>query len=215
MTDPSRELAVEGIRFFGEMTASISHEIKNVLAIINENAGLLNDLVAMGGQGRPLSLERLQRLGDSIERQVKRGDGIVKNLNRFAHSADHAAEAVDVGAVIHFVVDLASRLIAMKGRVPQVQLPSTPVMVDTNRFFLENLIWTCMSRAMAASSADPPVSIIVEKREAGARIRFRPSTDGGLDARDDFPSSGTVAAARMINVQITVETNANEIILSI
>ena len=27
----------EGLQFFGKMSASISHEIKNVLAIINEN----------------------------------------------------------------------------------------------------------------------------------------------------------------------------------
>ena len=36
-----------GLRFFGMMTASVSHEIKNVLAIINENAGLMSDLTQM------------------------------------------------------------------------------------------------------------------------------------------------------------------------
>ena len=33
----------EGLQFFGKMSASISHEIKNVLAIINENTGLIED----------------------------------------------------------------------------------------------------------------------------------------------------------------------------
>ena len=42
------ETAAEtGLQFFGKMTASISHEIKNVLAIINENAGLLEDLALL------------------------------------------------------------------------------------------------------------------------------------------------------------------------
>ena len=36
-------IAREGFQFFGKMSASISHEIKNALAIINENAGLLED----------------------------------------------------------------------------------------------------------------------------------------------------------------------------
>ena len=40
-----------GLQFFGKMTASISHEIKNVLAIINENAGLLEDLALMADRG--------------------------------------------------------------------------------------------------------------------------------------------------------------------
>ena len=37
-----------GLQFFGKMTASISHEIKNVMAIINESAGLLDDYCFYG-----------------------------------------------------------------------------------------------------------------------------------------------------------------------
>ncbi|MGA6927645.1 MAG: hypothetical protein WBY88_18290, partial [Desulfosarcina sp.] len=70
MTDEPQALAIEGVRFFGEMSASISHEIKNVLAIIHENAGLLQDLLMMSEKGLPLSSERLSRLAQSILRQV-------------------------------------------------------------------------------------------------------------------------------------------------
>ena len=97
MRDYSQAMAIEGVRFFGEMSASISHEIKNVLAIVNENAGLLQDMVMMIEKGMPLSPERLSGLARSIVRQVKRGDRIVKDMNRFAHSADHPAETVDIG----------------------------------------------------------------------------------------------------------------------
>ena len=34
-----------GLRFFGKINSSISHEMRNVLAIINENAGLMKDLM--------------------------------------------------------------------------------------------------------------------------------------------------------------------------
>ncbi len=33
----------EDLVFFGKVNASISHELKNILAIISEAAGLLND----------------------------------------------------------------------------------------------------------------------------------------------------------------------------
>jgi hypothetical protein len=46
-------VAETGLQFFGKMTASISHEIKNVLAIINENAGLLEDRDAATGKYVP------------------------------------------------------------------------------------------------------------------------------------------------------------------
>ena len=35
----------EDLTFFGKVNASISHELKNILAIISETAGLLGDLV--------------------------------------------------------------------------------------------------------------------------------------------------------------------------
>ena len=48
----------EGLRFFGTMTASISHELKNALSIINEGAGLLEDLAAMSARGMALDPAR-------------------------------------------------------------------------------------------------------------------------------------------------------------
>ena len=36
---------VKEIGFMGKVTASLSHEIKNTLAIINESAGLMGDLL--------------------------------------------------------------------------------------------------------------------------------------------------------------------------
>jgi hypothetical protein len=56
-------------------------------------------------------------------------------MNQFAHSADVSTETVDVGAVVHFVSDLAARLIAMKGAAPQIDAPLASVTTTTNRFF--------------------------------------------------------------------------------
>ena len=39
-------IAREEIRFFGNVSAAISHEINNRFAVINEKAGLLQDLAA-------------------------------------------------------------------------------------------------------------------------------------------------------------------------
>ena len=44
----------ESLRFFGKMNASISHELRNALAVINENAGLIKDLMIMTEKGHPL-----------------------------------------------------------------------------------------------------------------------------------------------------------------
>ena len=69
-------MATEGLQFFGKMTASISHEIKNTLAIMNENAGLLEDLSILAERGRPLDLERVKRIAGQVTKQIHRADGL-------------------------------------------------------------------------------------------------------------------------------------------
>jgi C4-dicarboxylate-specific signal transduction histidine kinase len=211
MTDDSHALAIEGVRFFGEVSASISHEIKNVLAIINENAGLLHDMILMSEKGMPLSPERLLKLSRSIAGQVARGDRIVKGMNQFAHSADVSTETVDVYAVILFLSDLNARLIAMKGKAPHIGMPATPVIAVTNRFFLENLVWACLCRAMDAGSADQTVSVKIEKIEDAARIRFC-GLSGDVFARGtNFPSPRETAVARILGAQLTTDGEKREI----
>ena len=56
-----------GLSFFGAMTASISHEIKNRMAVINEQAGLLEDLVLMSKKGKALEAERLLQLAGKVK----------------------------------------------------------------------------------------------------------------------------------------------------
>lgn len=211
MTDNQALLAIEGVRFFGEMSASVSHEIKNVLAIINENAGLLQDMLGMHEKGLPLSPERLSQLAQSIARQVSRGDGIVKGMNRFAHSADDTKEQVDVGELIQFVTRLAGRLIDMKGQPPQIEMPEEAVTVMTNRFFLENLVWRCLCRAMDACPADKAVSIGIEPTKGMMQIRFYGLERMALESIEGFPSSRDEAVAQLLKVRLVIDNETCEI----
>jgi C4-dicarboxylate-specific signal transduction histidine kinase len=210
MSEDSARLAIEGVRFFGEMSASVSHEIKNVLAVINENAGLLADMLAMNANGLPLDVERLHRMAQSIAGQVNRGDGLVKDMNRFAHSADDARETVDVVEVIRFITALAGRLIAMHGPPPQLAAPAA-VNARTNRFFLENLVWACLRRAMQATAAGQPVAITAENHDDRACIRYHGLSPDALGAPPAFPSSRETSVLALLGAEVTVDTAAGEI----
>lgn len=215
MKPAERDLAVEAIRFFGEISASVSHDIKNVLAIINENAGLLRDMLAMNAKGMPLSIERLTRLAASIDRQVARGDGLVRNLNRLAHSADHREESVDVIEALELMVHLAGRLIAMRGELPQVVKPQAAVTTVTDRFFLQQLIWICLRRALDAGSPDHPIRIRAETEANGVRIRFMGLPEQMPAGGPVFPSPDAVAVGGMIDARIQVDKIKGEITLEL
>ena len=160
MTENENVMAKEGIQFFGRISASATHEIKNTLAIINESAGLLSDLSLMAEKkGHPLSLERINDISQRLIRQVQRADLVLKKMNRFSHSADLPAEIADLEKTIIFVMDLASRLVERQGTVLEIISPVSPIMVSTNLFFLENMIWRAIETACHAADHEKKVTI--------------------------------------------------------
>ncbi len=101
--NPLEQTQVAGLRFFGMISASISHEIKNVLAIISESAGLMEDLLLLAQKGGRLDLEKFQAICAKVRRQTQRADGIIKNMNRFSHSVDQDLQRIDLNELIFLV----------------------------------------------------------------------------------------------------------------
>jgi signal transduction histidine kinase len=167
MNDQHDDADTLGLHFFGSMTASISHELKNALAIINENGGLLGDLAMLMEKGRPLEPERLKTLSGNIRRQVQRADDIIRRLNRFAHSAHEPAATSDVREIFEFTIALAARLATMKG-VTMTIAPGPPVQLETRLFQLENLLWLCLKHLFVLTEGNQTVEFAVA--DAGAEV---------------------------------------------
>lgn len=99
----------------GRLAASATHELQNVLAVIRESAGLMQDLVSLCGEGLP-HRDRLCTMLALIQEQVARGGDLAWNLNRLAHAWEEDGEAPrDLGAVLEEFVALARRGCAMRG----------------------------------------------------------------------------------------------------
>ncbi|MCK5312110.1 MAG: HAMP domain-containing histidine kinase [Desulfobacteraceae bacterium] len=152
-------LAEEGMRFFGTMSASATHEIKNALAIINENAGLLEDLSMGHENGHAFSPERGNDISQRLARQVKRADFVLNKLNRLSHSVDLVTQITDLEEVVCFVLDMSVRLVEQKEVIIEVTSPLSSVIVDTNLFFLENMIWRAVETACAVVIGEKKVMI--------------------------------------------------------
>lgn len=172
MNDQHDDADTLGLHFFGSMTASISHELKNALAIINENGGLLGDLAMLMEKGRPLEPERLKTLSGNIRRQVQRADDIIRRLNRFAHSAQEPAATSDVLEIFEFTIALAARLATMKG-VTMTIAPGPAVQLETRLFQLENLLWLCLKHLFVLTEGNQTVEFAATDAGAGVVIDLR------------------------------------------
>ncbi len=160
-----------GLRFFGKVSASISHELKNVLAIINENAGLIEDLTFAAERGAAIDPARLSNACRNFYKQIHRADDILKNMNRFAHSVDQLEATVNLVDLTGLVASLAGRLAAMKKLIIEVTPPAQPIMISTKPFLLENLIWLFLEMAIGTAGAPGTVALIPELAAEGCLLR--------------------------------------------
>lgn len=165
-------LAEAGLKFFGTMSASISHEIKNRMAVINEQAGLLKDLVLLAEQGREVNLERLMRLAESLKNQVVLTDGIIKNMNRFSHTVDSFRCAADLGEIMSLTLALSKRTADNEGVRIELRSPEPSVGIHTAPFLLMNLIWLCLKAMMPFADMVHPVIVGAAKTDADAIVRL-------------------------------------------
>jgi len=168
-----------GLGFFGTVTASISHEIKNRMAIINEQAGLLEDLVLMAERsGQPVDLATIKRLSGSVKDQVRRGDFIIKNMNRFAHSADAPRQTVELKAMLDLTAHLAARAASLKGARLQVDADGPEVNITTDPFPLIHLIWVGIASVLEAAAPGDVLHLNCQEGAEPAVIRiFRGSAE--------------------------------------
>ena len=202
-----------GLQFFGRISASISHEIKNVLAIVNENAGLLEDFTLMADQGKPIDPARLKMMAAAVKRQVARADEIIKNMNRFAHSIDQTATTVDLDQTIELFIALTARFAAMRSVKVDLQLPASPLTIPTAPYYLMNLLWLCLDFSMSASGDEKRVELVVEETENSVRIRFQRLTGLSEALLETFPSDREKNLLAVLEAAMTVEPEREEVVL--
>jgi len=206
-------IAETGLQFFGRISASISHEIKNVLAIVNENAGLLEDLTLLADRGKPLDPARLKIMAAAVKNQVGRADGIIKNMNRLAHSIDQTITTVDLDQTIELVIALTARFAAMQGVKVDLQLPASPLTISTAPFYLMNLLCLCLDFSMSASGDEKRVELVVEETENSVRIRFRRLAGLSEALLETFPSDREKILLAVLEAALTAEPEREEVVL--
>ncbi len=204
-----------GLQFFGKMTASISHEIKNVLAIINENAGMLEDFTLMEKQGVPLNPEKIGNASKRIQKQIQRADGIIKKMNTFAHTIDKPVTSINIDEIVSLVVALSDRFASNKGIKLESQPSEKRITIQTHPFYLQNIICQCLDLAMDAAGEQKKVILRTDGIENGVTVKFTQLKGLAEIPADKFPTDREMALFKAISAKLDTDIDAEEITISL
>ena len=188
----NRLLREQALSFFGAITASLSHEINNSVAIIAELSGLQEDLLLRAEQGRLIDNGKLLELSQRITNQVKKGRELIKRLNRFAHTVDNAIKDYDLREVLDQLAALAQRFAFLKGVNLEVSLEKESVKIRGNPFGLQQAVFICIRLVIDASNKDETISVTFEKEEQGAKILITGRSLNGAEEKESKLSFLTI-----------------------
>lgn len=190
---------------FAKISAAISHEIKNTLSIINENAGLLEDYAQMAEQTGGLPLDRVLSITQTIAKQVERSNIIMKNLNRYAHSGDTSLAHANLLETLSLVTALASRQAAMNEINTTVECPAD-IAICTHLISLESLIYLTLLTLYEDCAAGSTVTVCGQVEQEDIAIHFK-IEDKNILPPGRFPDNDQQLLAEQIGGTYRQEKN--------
>jgi signal transduction histidine kinase len=148
----------------GRLAAGVAHEINNPLAIINEKAGLLEDMA----KHNPDFPKRDKILGmvDSISTSVDRCSRVTKRLLGFGRRMETTRERIDLRSLIKDVLEFQGTEATHRSIDIDVQVDDNVPMITSDRGQLQQVLLNLVSNAYAAVPDGGRIEIKVTQTNA-------------------------------------------------
>jgi two-component system NtrC family sensor kinase len=161
----------------GELAAGIAHEINNPLAVINEEAGLMKDLMNPE-LGETVGPDVLVQHLNSIHDSVYRCRDVTHKLLKFVRRTEVELQHHDAHEIIDSVVNgLLGRELAVSSIKVVCDYDTTLPKLLTDRNQLQQVLLNILNNAIDAIGNDPGEIVIATRRE-GKWLRIAISDTG-------------------------------------
>jgi len=168
MADDKRLAAMHKLEYenkmasIGRLAAGVAHEINNPLSIINEKAGLIQDMFLL--KGMYAKDEKLLSLVDWILKAVERCGTITKRLLSFARHMEVSIEPVNMKELLDEVLGLFNKESEYRGITINMDVESDIPVIESDRGKLQQIFLNLVNNAFAAMKQDGILNIRVEGR---------------------------------------------------
>ncbi|WP_457551783.1 sensor histidine kinase [Desulfobacula sp.] len=159
----------------GRLAAGVAHEINNPLAIINEKAGLMSDLIELSSDFDKKS--KFVDLTQSILNSVGRCRKITHRLLGFSKRIDVKIEPLNINQVINEVLDFLEKNILYRKIDIQLNLSDSLVTIESDHGQIQQVVLNLLTNATAAVDDFGWIQIETENIDNGG-IRIKIGDNG-------------------------------------
>ncbi len=157
-----RLLRGERLAAAGQLAAQITHEIRNPLSAVALNAELLEDELESSTEGR--------RLLAKIIAEVDRLTNITESYLHFARRPKPELVLLDLGAELRGWLEFTAPELAQEQVEIEIDLPSTPVMVQGDANQLRQALLNLLRNAKEAALGEGPVAARTRSPRVGVAL---------------------------------------------
>ena len=165
----------------GRLAASVAHEVNNPMAIINEKAGLLQDLI--GSSPDYPHREKILRSLDGITRSVERCGTVTHRLLGFTRRLKSRREQIDLRLLVTEVLGFLEKEAMHRSIHVQTDFGSDTPLITSDRGQLEEVLLNILNNAFGALEDGGRVEIAV--RAAGVDRVVLSVSDNGCGIPDE------------------------------
>jgi signal transduction histidine kinase len=169
---PDRQELFDNLAFLGEITASVTHELNNVLGTIEQVSGLAEDL-AITERARSAGLDdRLADIAERIARQSERGSGLIKRLNRLAHLTDEPVMEFDLAELLENILALCERFANMRKVALRAAGFERKIMLETSPLLVTRAFYNVFRGVLAGSASNEALDVRLESADTEVMVEF-------------------------------------------
>jgi len=183
-SDEKRELAFRGIEHsqklssIGRLAAGVAHEVNNPLAVINEKAGLMQDLIGYT-PGFP-DKEKFLALVGTIIQSVERCRAITHRLLGFARRMDVEVQILDINDILKEVIGFLEKEALHRNIKLGLQLAADLPRIASDRGQLQQVFLNILNNAFAAVEDGGTVSVTTWEKDMDTVVTTVQDTGVGM-----------------------------------
>ena len=160
------------IALIGKIAAGMTHEMKNVLAIIKESQGLMQDILGLSKDMAIPHEDKFISALEKIQKHVGRGVDMMTQFNRFAHMMDEEHAPLEANEAVELVVFLYQRFARQKQVALTAETPDgTPCLV-TNPIQLLLALCTCLDHCLEHAAAEESITLLPGQKDREVSFQF-------------------------------------------